>query len=287
MVKIVRKKVLNPTVTLLEVEAPLIAKKAQPGQFIIFRVDENGERIPLTIADHDPIKGTVTIIFQKVGLSTEMLGELNEGDYILDFVGPLGTPTELPGGAKDICVVGGGVGCAIAYPQAKARFGTGVNVDVIAGFRSKDIVILEDEFRSCSDNFYLMTDDGSYGEKGFVTVKLKELLDAGKKYDAVIAIGPIPMMKFVCETTRPYDIPTIVSLNPLMIDGTGMCGCCRVTVGGKVRFACVDGPDFDGHQVDFEELMARNAVYKDQEAEEKTGEHHTCRMDQLAHELIH
>ncbi len=287
MVKIVRKKVLNPTVTLLEVEAPLIARKAQPGQFIIFRVDENGERIPLTIADHDPVKGTVTIIFQKVGLSTEMLGELNEGDTILDFVGPLGTPTELPNGAKDICVVGGGVGCAIAYPQAKAHFGTGVNVDVIAGFRNKDIVILEDEFRACSDNFYLMTDDGSYGEKGFVTVKLKELLDAGKKYDAVIAIGPIPMMKFVCETTKPYDVPTIVSLNPLMIDGTGMCGCCRVTVGGKVRFACVDGPDFDGHQVDFEELMNRNAVYRDQEAEEKTGEHHTCRMDQLAHELIH
>jgi len=287
MVKIVRKKVLNPTVTLLEVEAPLIARKAQPGQFIIFRVDENGERIPLTIADHDPVKGTVTIIFQKVGLSTEMLGELNEGDTILDFVGPLGTPTELPNGAKDICVVGGGVGCAIAYPQAKAHFGTGVNVDVIAGFRNKDIVILEDEFRACSDNFYLMTDDGSYGEKGFVTVKLKELLDSGKKYDAVIAIGPIPMMKFVCETTKPYDVPTIVSLNPLMIDGTGMCGCCRVTVGGKVRFACVDGPDFDGHQVDFEELMNRNAVYREQEAEEKTGEHHTCRMDQLAHELIH
>jgi len=287
MVKIVRKKVLNPTVTLMEVDAPLIAKKAKPGQFIIFRVDENGERIPLTIADSDPVKGTVTIIFQKVGLSTQLLGDLNEGDFILDFVGPLGTPTELPEGAKNICVVGGGVGCAIAYPQAKARFGTGINVDVIAGFRNKDIVILEDEFKACSDNFYLMTDDGSYGEKGFVTVKLQELLDSGKKYDAVIAIGPIPMMKFVCKTTEPYNVPTIVSLNPLMIDGTGMCGCCRVTVGGKVRFACVDGPDFDGHQVDFDELMNRNAVYKDKEAEERTEEHHTCRMDQLAHALIH
>ncbi len=287
MVKIVRKKVLNPAVTLMEVEAPLIAKKAQPGQFIIFRVDERGERVPLTIADSDPVKGTVTIIFQKVGLSTELLGDLNEGDTILDFVGPLGTPTELPNGAKDICVVGGGVGCAIAYPQAKARFGTGVNVDVIVGFRNKDIVILEDEFRACSDNFYLMTDDGSYGEQGFVTVKLKELLDSGKRYDAVIAIGPIPMMKFVCKTTEPYDVPTIVSLNPLMIDGTGMCGCCRVTVGGKVRFACVDGPDFDGHQVDFDELMNRNAVYKDKEAEERSEEHHACRLDQLGKQLIH
>jgi len=287
MVKIVRKKVLNPTVTLLEVEAPLIAKKAKPGQFIIFRVDEQGERVPLTIAGQDPVKGTVTIIFQKVGLSTEMLGALNEGDSILDFVGPLGAPTKLPEGAKNICVVGGGVGCAIAYPQAKANYGTGVTVDVIAGFRSKDIVILEEEFKQCSDHFYLMTDDGSYGEKGFVTVKLKELLDSGKKYDAVIAIGPIPMMKFVCATTKPYDVPTIVSLNPLMIDGTGMCGCCRVTVGGKVRFACVDGPDFNGHEVDFDELMKRNAVYRDQEQDSRTGEHHTCRMDQLAHALIH
>lgn len=287
MVKIVRKKVLNPTVTLLEVEAPLIAKKAKPGQFIIFRIDEQGERIPLTIADHDAEKGTVTIIFQKVGLSTEMLGELNEGDTILDFVGPLGVPTELPEGAKNICVVGGGVGCAIAYPQAKENFGAGLNVDVIAGFRSKDIVILEEEFKAASTNFYLMTDDGSYGEQGFVTVKLKELLESGKKYDAVIAIGPIPMMKFVCETTKPFGVHTIVSLNPLMIDGTGMCGCCRCTVGGQVRFACVDGPDFDGHQVDFDELMNRNAVYREQEAAQREGEHHTCRMDQLAHKLIH
>jgi len=285
MVKIVRKKILNPAVTLLEVEAPLIAKKAKPGQFIIFRVDEQGERVPLTIADSDPVKGTVTIIFQKVGLSTELLGDLEVGDSILDFVGPLGTPTELPGGAKDICVVGGGVGCAIAYPQAKARFGTGINVDVIAGFRTKDIVILEEEFKACSDNFYLMTDDGTYGEKGFVTAKLQELLESGKKYDAVIAIGPIPMMKFVCKTTEPFNVPTIVSLNPLMIDGTGMCGCCRVTVDGKVRFACVDGPDFDGHKVDFDELMNRNAVYREQEAEEK--EQHACRLDQLGKSLIH
>lgn len=287
MVKIVRKKVLNSAVTLLEVEAPLIAAKALPGQFIIFRVDEHGERVPLTIADTDPVKGTVTIIFQKVGLSTQLLGDLNEGDTILDFVGPLGTPTELPEGAKNICVVGGGVGCAIAYPQAKARFGTGINVDVIVGFRSKDIVILEDEFKANCDNFYLMTDDGSYGEQGFVTVKLKELLDSGKKYDAVIAIGPIPMMKFVCKTTEPYDVPTIVSLNPLMIDGTGMCGCCRVTVDGKVRFACVDGPDFDGHKVDFDELMNRNAVYKEREAADRSEEHHACRLEQLGKQLIH
>lgn len=286
MVKIVRKKALNPTVTLLEVEAPLIAKKAKSGQFIIFRVDEFGERVPLTIADHDPAKGTVTIIFQKVGLSTRLLGDLNEGDAILDFVGPLGMPTELPAGAKSICVIGGGVGCAIAFPQAKENFGSGMKVDVIAGFRSKDIVILEEEFKAACDNFYLMTDDGSYGEKGLVTQKLQELIDGGKKYDAVIAIGPIPMMKFVCKTTEPYGIPTIVSLNPLMIDGTGMCGCCRCTVGGKVRFACVDGPDFDGHQVDFDELMNRNAVYREEEAAQREEGHHACRLEQLGKTLI-
>ena len=269
MVKIVRKKALNPTVTLLEVEAPLIAKKAKPGQFIIFRVDEMGERVPLTIADHDPAKGTVTIIFQKVGLSTRLLGDLNEGDTILDFVGP-----------------GGGVGCAIAFPQAKENFGSGMKVDVIAGFRSKDIVILEEEFKAACDNFYLMTDDGSYGEKGLVTQKLQELIDGGKKYDTVIAIGPIPMMKFVCKTTEPYGVPTIVSLNPLMIDGTGMCGCCRCTVGGKVRFACVDGPDFDGHQVDFDELMNRNAVYREEEAAQREEGHHTCRLEQMGKALI-
>lgn len=286
MVKIVRKKVLNPTVTLLEVEAPLIAKKAKPGQFIIFRVDEMGERVPLTIADHDPVRGTVTIIFQKVGLSTQLLGDLNEGDTILDFVGPLGEPTQLPAGARSICVIGGGVGCAIAFPQAKENFGAGMQVDVIAGFRSRDIVILEEEFKAVCHNFYLMTDDGSYGEKGLVTQKLQELIDGGKKYDAVIAIGPIPMMKFVCKTTEPYGIPTIVSLNPLMIDGTGMCGCCRCTVGGKVRFACVDGPDFDGHQVDFDELMNRNAVYREEEAAQREEAHHACRLEQLGKTLI-
>ena len=264
MVKIVRKKVLNPSVTLLEVEAPLIAKKARAGQFIILRLDEQGERIPLTIADYDREKGTVTIIFQKVGLTTELLADLNEGDSIKDFVGPLGLPTELPEGARRVC--------------------EGLEMDVIAGFRSKDIVILEDEFKSVSDHCYIMTDDGSYGEQGFVTVKLKELIDSGVKYDAVIAIGPIPMMKFVSKTTEPYGIKTIVSLNPIMIDGTGMCGGCRVTVGGKMKFACVDGPDFDGHEVDFDELMNRNAVYRAQEAEEK--ERHACRLDQLAHEMM-
>lgn len=284
MVKIVRKKELNPTVTLMEVEAPRIARKAQPGQFIIFRVDERGERVPLTIADKDRSKGTVTIIFQKVGLSTELLGDLNEGDFILDFVGPLGIPTDIPQEVKRVCVIGGGVGSAIAYPQAKALHEGGVAVDVIAGFRSKDIVILEDEFRAVSDNFYIMTDDGTYGEKGLVTNKLQERIAAGDAYDLVIAIGPIPMMKFVCKTTEPYGIKTLVSLNPLMIDGTGMCGCCRVTVGGKVRFACVDGPDFDGHQVDFDELMNRNAVYREQENEEK--ERHRCRVEQLGKTLI-
>ena len=246
-------------------EAPLIAKKAKAGQFIILRLDEQGERIPLTIADYDREKGTVTIIFQKVGLTTELLAELNEGDSIRDFVGPLGLPTELPEGAKRVCVVGGGVGCAIAYPQAKTCHAEGLEVDVIAGFRSKDIVILEDEFKSACDHLYIMTDDGIH-------------------YDAVIAIGPIPMMKFVSKTTEPYGIKTIVSLNPIMIDGTGMCGGCRVTVGGKMKFACVDGPDFDGHEVDFDELMNRNSVYRAQEAEEK--ERHACRMDQLAHELM-
>ena len=269
MVKIVRKKVLNPSVTLLEVEAPLIAKKARAGQFIILRLDEQGERIPLTIADYDREKGTVTIIFQKVGLTTELLADLNEGDSIKDFVGPLGLPTELPEGARRVCVVGGGVGCAIAYPQAKTCHAEGLEVDVIAGFRSKDIVILEDEFKSVSDHCYIMTDDGSYGEQGFVTVKLKELIDSGVKYDAVIAIGPIPMMKFVSKLTKEYGIKTIVSMNPIMIDGTGMCGGCRLTVGGETKFACVDGPEFDGHLVDFDEAMERGAMYRKFEREEE------------------
>lgn len=283
MFKIVRKKELNSAVTLLEVEAPFVAKKAKAGQFIIFRIDDKGERVPLTIAGYDREKGTVTIIFQKVGLSTKLLGALNEGDYIQDFVGPLGKATQTEG-LKRVCVVGGGVGCAIALPSAQAFKEAGCEVDVIVGFRSKDIVILEEEFRSCSDNLYLMTDDGSYGEHGFVTVKLQELLEAGKQYDEVLAIGPIPMMKFVAKTTEPFGVKTIVSLNPIMVDGTGMCGGCRVTVGGEVKFACVDGPDFDGHQVDFSRLMNRNSVYRDQEAEKEKD--HMCRMDAIGKALI-
>ena len=283
MYKIVRKKDLNDAVCLMEIEAPFIAKKAQAGQFIIFRIDEKGERVPLTIAGYDREKGTVTIIFQKVGFSTIALGNLNEGDYIQDFVGPLGKPSEVEG-HKKVCVVGGGVGCAIALPSAQAFKEAGAEVDVIVGFRSKDIVILEDEFRAASDNMYLMTDDGSYGEHGFVTVKLQQLLEAGNKYDLVLAIGPIPMMKFVSKTTEPFGVKTMVSLNPIMIDGTGMCGGCRVTVGGETKFACVDGPEFDGHQVDYAELMSRNATYREREAE--VTETHTCRMEAMGKALI-
>jgi len=283
MYKIVRKKELNAAVTLLEIEAPFIAKKAHAGQFIIFRIDDQGERVPLTIAGYDREKGTVTIIFQKVGFSTIALGALNEGDYIKDFVGPLGKPTHTEG-VKRVCVVGGGVGCAIALPSAAAFKEAGAEVDVIVGFRSKDIVILEDEFRAVSDNMYLMTDDGSYGEHGFVTVKLQELLEKGNQYDAVLAIGPIPMMKFVCKTTEPFGVKTMVSLNPIMIDGTGMCGGCRVTVGGEVKFACVDGPEFDGHQVDFAELMSRNGTYTCREKE--VTETHACRMEAMGKALI-
>lgn len=283
MFKIVRKKELNVAVTLLEIEAPFVAKKAQAGQFIIFRIDDKGERVPLTIAGYDREKGTVTIIFQKVGLTTKMLGALEVGDYLHDFVGPLGKPTKTEG-LKRVCVVGGGVGCAIALPSAQAFKDAGCEVDVIVGFRNKDIVILEDEFRAASDNLYLMTDDGSYGEHGFVTVKLQQLLEAGNQYDEVLAIGPIPMMKFVAKTTEPFGVKTTVSLNPIMVDGTGMCGGCRVTVGGEVKFACVDGPDFDGHQVDFAELMNRNGVYRDQEAEDEKN--HICRMEKLGRALI-
>ncbi len=275
MFKIIKKKELNEAVTLLEIEAPFVAKKAKAGQFIIFRVDEYSERVPLTIADYDREKGTVTVIFQKVGLSTKLLAAKEEGESITDFVGPLGVPTEYEN-FKKVAVIGGGVGCAIAYPQAKALHTLGIEVDVIVGFRNKDIVILEEEMKAVSSHYYLTTDDGSYGEKGFVTDKLKSLIDAGNQYDAVIAIGPIPMMKFVSLTTKPYGIKTIVSLNPIMIDGTGMCGGCRVTVGGKIKFACVDGPDFDGHEVDFDELMNRNSIYKQREAEE--AETHICRL---------
>ena len=283
MFKIVRKKELNAAVTLLEVEAPFVAKKAQAGQFIIFRIDEKGERVPLTIAGYDRENGTVTIIFQKVGLTTKMLGMMEVGDYLHDFVGPLGKPTKTEG-LKRVCVVGGGVGCAIALPSAQAFKDAGCEVDVIVGFRNKDIVILEDEFRAASDNLYLMTDDGSYGEHGFVTVKLQQLLEAGNQYDEVLAIGPIPMMKFVAKTTEPFGVKTTVSLNPIMVDGTGMCGGCRVTVGGEVKFACVDGPDFDGHKVDFAELMNRNGVYRDQESEDEKN--HICRMETLGKALI-
>ena len=275
MYKILRKRELNDQVTLMEIDAPLIAKKALAGQFIIFRIDEKGERVPLTIADYDREKGTITIIFQKVGRSTIMLGNLNEGESMLDVVGPLGVATELPEGAKKVAVIGGGVGCAIAYPQAKALHNAGVEVDVIAGFRSKDIVILEDEMRAVSANYYITTDDGSYGTKGFVTNKLQELIYSGNNYDAVIAIGPVPMMKFVCAVTKPYGIKTIVSLNPIMIDGTGMCGGCRVRVGGKIKYACVDGPDFDGHEVDFDELMHRNTAYREIEQHDRE---HICRL---------
>lgn len=272
MFKIVNKRELNEQVVLMEIEAPFIAKKAQAGQFIIYRVDEKGERIPLTIADYDREKGTITIIFQTIGGSTKRLSELNIGDEILDVAGPLGVATHFEEGIKRVAVIGGGVGCAIAYPQAKMLFSKGVEVDLIAGFRSKDIIILEDEMKKVSTNLYITTDDGSYGEKGFVTSKLKSLIEGGAEYDYVVAIGPVPMMKFVCETTKPFNIKTIVSLNPIMVDGTGMCGGCRVTVGGKIKYACVDGPDFDGHQVDFDELMRRNASYKEHE------KNHVCRL---------
>ena len=283
MYKIVRKKELNSAVTLMEIEAPYVAKKAKAGQFIIFRVDEKGERVPLTIAGFDREKGTVTIIFQKVGFSTNALGALNEGDYIHDFVGPLGRPTEVEN-KKRVCVVGGGVGCAIALPAAKAFLEAGAIVDVIIGFRNKDIVILEDEFKQASTNLYLMTDDGSYGEKGFGTVKLQQLLESGIQYDEVLAIGPVPMMKFVCKTTEPFGVRTMVSLNPIRVDGTGMCGGCRVTVGGETKFACVDGPEFDGHKVDFAELMSRNVTYRDREAE--VAKDHVCRMETMGKALI-
>ena len=260
MYKIVKKQPLNPTVTRMEIEAPLIAKKAKPGQFIILRVDENGERIPLTVAGYDREKGTVTIIFQIVGATTEKLNHLNEGECLHDFVGPLGVPTHVDG-LKKVCVIGGGVGCAIALPIAEELHAMGAEVTSIIGFRNQDLVILEDEFKACSDHFTLMTDDGSYGEKGNVTAPLKTLLENGERFDEVIAIGPLTMMKFVCLTTKEYDQKTVVSMNPIMVDGTGMCGGCRLTVGGKTKFACVDGPDFDGHEVDFDEAMSRSRSY--------------------------
>ena len=274
MYKIVCKKRLNSTVTSMKIEAPLIARKAEPGQFIILRASERGERIPLTIADYDRQRGTVTIIFQVVGATTQELNQLEEGDSLADFVGPLGTPTRTEG-LKKVAVVGGGVGCAIAYPVAKKLHEQGAVVHSIVGFRNKDLVILQDEFSKVSDLVRTMTDDGSFGQKGLVTDALKSLIDKGEEYDEVIAIGPLMMMKFVCKLTKEYGIKTIVSMNPIMIDGTGMCGGCRLTVGGKVKFACVDGPDFDGHEVDFDEAMDRSTMYREAErhAHEKS-----CRL---------
>ena len=262
MNRIIEKTPLNPTVTRMVVEAPLVARKAEPGQFIILRTHEDGERIPLTVADFDREKGTVTIIFQIVGATTEKLNHLNAGDVIHDFVGPLGRATETEG-LKKVAVVGGGVGCAIAWPVAKKLHDQGCEVHSIIGFRTRDLVILENEFAQVSDKLRRVSDDGSWGDKGLVTDALRELLEAGERYDEVITIGPLPMMKFVCKLTREYDVKTVASMNSIMIDGTGMCGCCRLTVGGKVRFACVDGPDFDGHQIDFDEAMARSSSYRE------------------------
>ena len=261
MYRIVEKERLNPSVTRMSVEAPMVARKAQAGQFIILRVHEDGERIPLTIADYDRERQTVTIIFQIVGRTTKLLDQLEVGDSILDFVGPLGKPSEVEG-LKKVCVIGGGVGCAIAYPTAKALYDNGTEVTVISGFRNKDLVILQEEFAAVSSKSYLVSDDGSTGKKGLVTNVLEELIEQGEQFDEVIAIGPLPMMKFVCLLTKKYGIKTVVSMNPIMIDGTGMCGCCRLSVGGEMKFACVDGPDFDGHLVDFDETMARNSAYR-------------------------
>ena len=276
MFKIVAKQSLNPTVTKMTVEAPLIAKKAQPGQFIILRASEDGERIPLTVADTDPAAGTVTIIYQIVGGATIELNAKNTGEYLPDFVGPLGTPSHLEG-LRKVAVVGGGVGCAIAYPLAKRLHELGAEVHTVVGFRNRELVILEDEFRAVSDRLVMMTDDGSYGEKGLVTAALEKLIEAGNQYDEVIAIGPLVMMKFVCAVTKKYNIKTVVSMNPIMIDGTGMCGGCRLTVGGKTKFACVDGPDFDGHQVDFDEAMKRGSMYREFEAHARDE---ACRLFQ-------
>ena len=265
MFEIVKKEALNPTVMRMDVRAPLIAKKAKAGQFIILRADERGERIPLTIAGCDREAGLVTIIFQIVGGATMTLATLPQGGYIADFVGPLGTPTHIEG-LKKVAVVGGGVGCAIALPVARALHEQGTEVTSIVGFRNQDLVILEEEFKACSDRFYMMTDDGSYSEKGNVCVPLNRLLESGETFDAVITIGPLIMMKFVAAATKPYGIRTIASMNPIMIDGTGMCGCCRVTVGGEMKFACVDGPDFDAHLIDFDEAMKRSRTYVEFEA---------------------
>ena len=262
MFTIVKKERLNPTVTRMVIDAPFVARKAEPGQFIIFRAHEDSERVPLTIADFDREAGTVTIIYQIVGGSTMELDAMHEGEALQDFVGPLGVATHTDG-LKKVAVVGGGVGCAIAYPVTKKLHDLGAEVHAVVGFRNKDLVILEDEFRAASDRLVMMTDDGSYGEKGLVTAALEKLIQEGNQYDEVIAIGPLVMMKFVCAVTKKYNIKTIVSMNPIMIDGTGMCGGCRLTVGGETKFACVDGPDFDGHLVDFDEAMKRGSMYRE------------------------
>ena len=283
MFTIIKRRELNPTVTELWIKAPLIAKKAKAGQFIIVRAKENSERIPLTIAGFDREAGTVSIIFQVVGAGTMQLNSLKEGEAVHDFVGPLGKATEIEG-LKNVCVVGGGVGCAIALPIAQALHAQGTKVTGIVGFRNKDLVILEDEFRACCDEFIIMTDDGSYGDKGVVTAPLEQKIVDGANFDEVITIGPLIMMKFVVKTTKPHNVKTVVSMNPIMVDGTGMCGGCRLTVGGETKFACVDGPDFDGHKVDYDELMSRNSVYRDREAEERKT--HICRIQKMGEELI-
>lgn len=274
MYKILEKEQLNPTVVRMVIDAPPVARKAQPGQFIILRTDADGERIPLTVADYDREAGTVTIIFQIVGATTEKLGRMAVGESLADFVGPLGRATETEGLHK-VAVIGGGVGCAIAYPVAKKLHEQGTEVHAIVGFRNKDLVILENEFAAASSLLKVMTDDGSYGEQGLVTTALKALIDGGEQYDEVIAIGPLPMMKFVSLLTKEYGIKTVVSMNPIMIDGTGMCGGCRLTVGGETKFACVDGPEFDGHLVDFDEAMTRGGMYK---AFERHAHEETCRL---------
>ncbi len=276
MFPIVVKRELNQSVTLMEIHAPLVARKAQPGQFIIFRVDEEGERVPLTIAGYDRACGNVTIIFQKVGYTTEKLGALNVGDQLLDFVGPLGEPSQIEG-LHRVAVIGGGLGVAIAYPQAKALHDAGAQVDLIVGFRSQELIILQEELTQSCTELTIMTDDGSNGRQGFVTQALAQKLEAGVAYDAVIAIGPMPMMKAVCDLTRPCAVKTIVSMNPIMIDGTGMCGGCRITVGGETKFACVDGPDFDGHLVDWDEAMARSRMFRPEEARARE-KGHVCRL---------
>lgn len=276
MVRVRKKEGLNETVSKMVLEAPMIAKKAQPGQFVIVRAKEESERIPLTIADYDRKEGTVTIIYQIVGAGTMELDTVREGEYVQDLVGPLGKASETEGLQK-VAVVGGGVGCAIAYPLAKKLHGQGAEVHSVVGFRSRDLVILEEEFCAVSDKLCMMTDDGSYGQKGLVTQALEELILVGNEYDEVIAIGPLAMMKFVSLLTKKYGIKTVVSMNPIMIDGTGMCGGCRLTVGGQTKFACVDGPDFDGHEVDFDEAMHRGAMYKEFEAHAREA---ACRLYQ-------